>query len=164
MNPASHDSARDRRLEEILHTYLQAVDAGQAPDRDALLRQHPDLASELAAFFANQEEVAQLARGMAEPAAPAPSAAKAPTLALGEAPVPAPGTQDGPAGAAHYQTDQSTMASPGTRTKSRWLRVTTVCPFSNATAAIRRSINPTFRRSERRCSNRRIAGSENGSA
>jgi hypothetical protein len=71
MNPASHDSAKDRRLEEILHTYLQAVDAGRAPDRDALLRQHPDLAPELAAFFANQDEVVQMARGMAGPAAPA---------------------------------------------------------------------------------------------
>ncbi|HEV3258782.1 MAG TPA: serine/threonine-protein kinase, partial [Gemmataceae bacterium] len=92
MNPTSDDSARDRHLEEILHTYLQAVDAGQPPDRDALLRQHPDCASELAAFFASQDEVAQMARGMAEPVAPALPAAKAPTLAPGEAPVPAPGT------------------------------------------------------------------------
>jgi WD40 repeat protein len=91
MNSASHDSARDRRLEEILHTYLQAVDAGQAPDRDALLQQHPEFASELAAFFANQDEVAQLARGMADPAAL--PAAEVPTLAPGEASVPAPGTQ-----------------------------------------------------------------------
>ncbi len=37
MNLASHDSARDHQLEAILHAYLQAVDAGQAPDRDALL-------------------------------------------------------------------------------------------------------------------------------
>ena len=55
MNAASHDSARDRQLEEILHAYLQAVDAGQSPDRDALLRQHPEFASELAAFFSNQD-------------------------------------------------------------------------------------------------------------
>jgi WD40 repeat protein/tRNA A-37 threonylcarbamoyl transferase component Bud32 len=93
MNPAPHDSDRDRRLEEVLHAYLQAVDAGQASDRDALLRQHPEFASELAAFFANQDEVAQLARGMAGPAAPASCAAEAPTPAPGEAAVPAPGTQ-----------------------------------------------------------------------
>jgi WD40 repeat protein len=74
MNPAASDSDKDRRLEAVLHTYLQAVDAGQAPDREALLRQHPDLASELADFFANQEEVAQLAHGMA-------GHAEAPTLA-----------------------------------------------------------------------------------
>jgi hypothetical protein len=55
MNLTSDDSARDRQLKAILHTYLQAVDAGRAPDRDALLRAHPKLATELAAFFANQE-------------------------------------------------------------------------------------------------------------
>jgi len=44
MNPTSPDSARDRQLEAILHTYLQAVDAGRPPDRDALLREHPDAA------------------------------------------------------------------------------------------------------------------------
>jgi WD40 repeat protein/tetratricopeptide (TPR) repeat protein/tRNA A-37 threonylcarbamoyl transferase component Bud32 len=93
MNPASHDSAKDRRLEDILHCYLQALDAGQAPDRAALLRQHPDCASQLAAFFADQDQVAQLARGMPEPLAPAPPAVEAPTLAPGQTSAPAPGTQ-----------------------------------------------------------------------
>src|SRR4051812_22892504 len=93
MNPASDDSARDHRLEAILHTYLQAVDAGEPPDRDAVLRQHPDLAPELAAFFANQDEVAGLARGMAEPVAPALPAGKAPTLDPGAASVPVLGTR-----------------------------------------------------------------------
>ncbi len=64
MNPASHDSTRDQQLEVILHAYLQAVDAGQAPDRDAWLCQHPEFASELAAFFADQDKVAQVANGM----------------------------------------------------------------------------------------------------
>jgi WD40 repeat protein len=89
MNPASHDSAKDRRLEAVLHSYLQAVDAGQAPARDALLQQHPDLASELAAYFSNQDAVAQLAQDMP----PAAGAAEAPTLAPGEAAAPPPGTQ-----------------------------------------------------------------------
>jgi WD40 repeat protein len=93
MNPASYDSAKDGRLEAILHSYLQAVDAGQAPEREALLRQHPDLASELAVFFANQDAVAQLARAMPEPAAPEPGAGEAPTLAPGEAAVPPVGTR-----------------------------------------------------------------------
>ena len=91
MNPASADSARDRQLEAILHSYLQAVDAGRTPDRDALLREHPEFAPELAAFFADQDAVAQLARGLA--AAPAPRVADVPALAPREAPVPVPGTQ-----------------------------------------------------------------------
>jgi WD40 repeat protein len=86
MNPTSPDSDKDRRLEAVLHTYLQAVDAGQAPDREALLRLHSDLASELADFFANQDEVAQLAQGMAGPA-------EAPTLAPGATSVLAAGTK-----------------------------------------------------------------------
>jgi tRNA A-37 threonylcarbamoyl transferase component Bud32 len=93
MNPASHDSARDRQLEEILHTYLQAVDVGQSPDRDALLRQHSDFASELAAFFTDQDEVAQLAQGMADPARHVSRVADVPTSPPVEAPVPPPGTQ-----------------------------------------------------------------------
>jgi serine/threonine-protein kinase len=93
MNPASDDSAKDRRLEAILHTYLQAVDAGQAPDRAALLREHPNLAAELASFFANQDQVAQLAHGLAERVAPLGGAAEAPTLAPDGPSAPLPGTQ-----------------------------------------------------------------------
>src|SRR5689334_18663839 len=90
MNSTPHDSAKDRQLEAILHAYLQAVDAGQAPDRAALLRAHPHLAAELAAFFTNQDAVAQMARAMADPA---PHPAEAPTLPPQEAAVPAIGTQ-----------------------------------------------------------------------
>ena len=60
MNTASEDSARGRRLEAILHDYLQAVDAGRPPERDAVLREHPEFASELTAFFNDQDAVSQL--------------------------------------------------------------------------------------------------------
>src|SRR5262249_43073669 len=56
--------SREQRLQEILHAYLQAVDAGQVPDQEAILRQHPDLADELRAFFADQNKLNQLAQEM----------------------------------------------------------------------------------------------------
>src|SRR5262249_54390105 len=91
--PASDESAKDGQLEAILHDYLQALDAGQSQDRDALLRQYPEFASELAAFFADQDEVSQLARGMVEPAARAQPATAAATLPPGEPAAPPPGAQ-----------------------------------------------------------------------
>ena len=42
------DADRDRRIGQVLAAYFEALDAGQAPDREAFLRQHPDLAEDLA--------------------------------------------------------------------------------------------------------------------
>lgn len=60
MNP----SAREMKLESVLHAYLQAVDAGQRPDRDLILREHPELANELRDFFADQEKMDRYVHSM----------------------------------------------------------------------------------------------------
>jgi len=44
----SSDSSRDRRLDEILAEYFQAVEAGQKPDKDAVVMRYPEFADELA--------------------------------------------------------------------------------------------------------------------
>ncbi len=58
------EPSREQQLEAILHSYLQAVDAGQNPDRAELVRRHPDVADELRAFFADQAKLDRMAQAL----------------------------------------------------------------------------------------------------
>jgi serine/threonine protein kinase len=57
----STEPNREERLEEVLLVYVEALQAGREPDRGQLLAAHPDLRSDLEAFFASHDEVERLA-------------------------------------------------------------------------------------------------------
>jgi WD40 repeat protein len=67
-------------LSAVLAAFLQAVDAGQAPDRDELLRRHPEHADDLRRFFADQDRLDRAARPLREAAEPHPLASPAPAV------------------------------------------------------------------------------------
>jgi hypothetical protein len=71
MGPTPDPTApRDRRLAEVVTAYLQAAEAGQAPEPQEWLARHPDLAPDLAEFFAAQEQVEALAAPLRDGALP----------------------------------------------------------------------------------------------
>jgi outer membrane protein assembly factor BamB len=75
-------ASAEQRLNEVIATYLRALDAGQSPDRSDLLAHHPDLADELRSFLANHDRAQRLATPPAEAPtlAPAEMASPSPTL------------------------------------------------------------------------------------
>src|SRR5262245_59065088 len=81
---ANESDSREERVNAVIAAYLDAVALGQAPDRAALLARHPEFASELAAFFAEDDRLRHLAQAD-ETAAVAPGARPAPA-ALGTVP------------------------------------------------------------------------------
>jgi tetratricopeptide (TPR) repeat protein len=61
-------SAPSARLLEALDGYLRALEAGEAPDRDAVLARHPDLADELGPALDGLDFVHRAGRSLAAPA------------------------------------------------------------------------------------------------
>src|SRR6516225_648943 len=53
---------QEARLDAVIAAYVRAVEAGQAPDQGALLARHPDLAADLAAYFADRDKIERWAR------------------------------------------------------------------------------------------------------
>src|SRR5487761_1421735 len=58
-------------LHRVIAAYLQAVDAGQAPERQRLFDDNPDLAASLRAFFADHDRMKQAADPLPPTEAPA---------------------------------------------------------------------------------------------
>ncbi|MCI0455856.1 MAG: serine/threonine protein kinase [Gemmataceae bacterium] len=61
MTPLTDAPDREDKLTAILLEYVEAVQAGQAPDRAALLARHPEFADDLSEFFAGRDQVERLA-------------------------------------------------------------------------------------------------------
>jgi WD40 repeat protein len=57
----SDDGSGEQRLHEVLGAYFEAAERGEEPDRHVLLDRHPDLAAQIADFFAVEDHVHHLA-------------------------------------------------------------------------------------------------------
>jgi WD40 repeat protein len=53
-------SEREKRLCELIASYLEAIENGATPDRASLLALEPELANELGEFFANEDQLGRL--------------------------------------------------------------------------------------------------------
>jgi WD40 repeat protein len=67
------DTPTDGHLEEVLAAYMEAADAGWAPDRTVLIARYPNLRGELEAFFAAQERVRTVADSLTMVRPPQPA-------------------------------------------------------------------------------------------
>jgi tRNA A-37 threonylcarbamoyl transferase component Bud32 len=69
-------TAADDPLDAVIAEYLQQVEAGEVPNREALLEHHPELAERLRAFFADYDRVDRQAGGLHLSADPARTVGK----------------------------------------------------------------------------------------
>src|SRR5262245_50254407 len=76
---------REQQINAVIAAYLEAERTGQPPDRDELVRRHPDLAAELQSFFADREQFQKLAAPLAAVSPSSESATLAPSAGTGPA-------------------------------------------------------------------------------
>ncbi|MBC8869737.1 MAG: protein kinase [Planctomycetes bacterium] len=92
MSGKTNDSSvREQRVNEAIAAYLEAVDAGGAPDPEEFIAAHSEIAPELESFFTNRDEFERMAEPLqtAGDAAPSPQADD-PTLPPTDQPTEAP--------------------------------------------------------------------------
>src|SRR3954469_16107624 len=79
---------RDRadRIEEAVVAYFEAVESGQVPDRSQWATRYPELAAELAEFFANQDQVDSWTAPLREVSRAASTGRRDPNLTQGDTP------------------------------------------------------------------------------
>ncbi|MBI3463010.1 MAG: serine/threonine protein kinase, partial [Planctomycetes bacterium] len=86
----------EQRLDEVIAAYLEALDVGQAPDRNEFLSQHADLAPELQRFFADHDRLQELAKPLRPATGPTPAGSPAANGARAAANSPAQDAGDTP--------------------------------------------------------------------
>src|SRR5215471_17937289 len=63
---------RETRVDEVIAEYLRNAETGRVPDREDLMTRYPDLADDLAEFFADRDRIERWARPFREGASPSP--------------------------------------------------------------------------------------------
>ncbi|MCI0464179.1 MAG: protein kinase [Gemmataceae bacterium] len=77
---------RNSRLEEAVVAYFEALESGQAPDRSQWVARYPELAGDLAEFFANQDQVDSWTAPLREVARAASTEGRDPDRTQGDTP------------------------------------------------------------------------------
>src|SRR5437879_4051396 len=80
-------TSHEQRFNEVLAAYLDALEAGQKPDRRAWLERYPELAADLAEFFANRDQL--LPPSLSAAPAIGPRSGRVPSAAAGPERLPA---------------------------------------------------------------------------